>query len=339
LKSIFEDDFVTGSLTEEQEENLEKQVDALEGDNQETESPEGSEETGHVEETPETEHPSSKMYANKYKTIGALARGLTEIKSQLGEPSNLDDLDSPEDMEKEYLDAFRRFSSRKAPVKTDPGDDKYTVLQQQLEQTQSLVNQIVPLLVQRVQEPEKKEPQLSNEQQEFIKTMEEIYPGFTGYMEQLVMQRVKPQLEPLQQIASEFTDRMRLVEGWKAVADRNPDFQQYVPEMKNMTQQLAQENPGLFNLLQQDPKALYEYVYQRAKASKAGAIQQQVESEVSTILQKNNEEQAQIEAQKKAASMPSVGVKTTPKQKTIEEIVTEEILSLEKGGGIFDGLI
>ena len=347
MKSIFEDDFVSGSLTEEQEKELEKQLDTLEGDNQETGSPEGSVDTGHAEAPGQsTEHPSTEQeprtYAGKYKTIGALAKGLGEIKNQLGEPNNLDSLDTPEAMEKEYMEAFKRFSSRQQtkPTETNLEDDRYNNLQQQLAQTQNIINQLVPLIVQRAQAPEQhQEPQISQEDQEFIQNMEEIYPGFSQYMERMIMERVKPQLEPIQHLANEYQTQVKFVNGWKAVASRNPDFQDYIPEIKIQTQQLAQENPGLFNLLQQQPEALYDYLYQRAKAGKAGKLQQQVTTEVTTAIEQAKAQQAQIEAQKQAAAMPSVGVKTPPKQKTTEEAVLDEILSVGKGGGIFDGLI
>ena len=350
---IFDDEAILESLNPEQEEQAIKQMeeatqeDVQEGDVQEEASLEGSVDTGHADQAPvqEAEHPSTEqepqLYAGKYKTVGALVKGLTEIKNQLGEPDNLNSLDSPEEMEREYLEAFKRFSSRQQtkPTETHLNDDRYNVLQQQLAQTQSIINQLVPLIVQRAQAPEQhKEPEISDEDQEFIRTMEEIYPGFTNTMERMIMERVKPQLEPIQQLANEYETQVKFVKGWQTVASRNPDFKDYIPEIKVQTQQLAQENPGLFNMLQQQPEALYDYVYQRAKANKAGQLQQQVSADVNTAIEQAKAQQAKIEAQKKAAGMPSTGVKTTPKKKTLEETIADEILSVGKGGGVFDGL-
>src|SRR5690554_2674048 len=161
--------------------------------------------------------------------------------------------------------------------------------------------------------------------------MEEIYLGFSQYMERLVARQVAPQLAPLQKLASEYEQQVKFVQGWQNVAAKNADFKEYIPEIKAQIQQLAQENPALFNVLQQQPEALYEFAYTRAKIAKAGQIQQQVTEEVSTALQQAAEEQAQLEAQKQAAAMPKPGVKTTPKQKTREEIVLEEILGTAQG--------
>ena len=147
--------------------------------------------------------------------------------------------------------------------------------------------------------------------------MEEIYPGFSQYMERMIMERVRPQLEPIQKLATEYEQQVKFVQGWQAVAARNTDFKDYIPEIKLQTQQLAQENPALFNALQQQQEALYEFVYACAKAGKAGQIQQQVSTEVNTALQQAAEEQA-ARSTKASGRMPKPGVKTTPKPKSAE---------------------
>ena len=346
---IFDDEAVFDSLSPEHEETLGQQLDEQEeGQNQEPASQEGPAEgeEGQPEGPTATEGQPSTGKPDplaKFTSDFALAKSYVEIKKALGEPNDLENYKTRDELGAAYLEAERRLGSRgKAPTTTapQPEDDRYNTLQQQLAQTQNIINQIVPLLVQRAQTPEQaQEPQISEEDQEFIQNMEEIYPGFTKYMERMIMERVRPQLEPIQKLANEYEQQVKFVQGWQAVAARNPDFKDYIPEIKLQTQQLAQENPALFNVLQQQPEALYEFVYARAKAGKAGQIQQQVSTEVNTALQQAAEEQAKLEAQKQAAGMPKPGVKTTPKPKTAEEIVLEEILSTGHGGGVFDGLI
>src|SRR5690606_19485442 len=349
MSGIFSDDFVPDSLTPEDEEVIKDLEIPEEGESLEeavvTECPEvggevNPQEAPTAEGQPSTEKPGSLA---KFKSDFALAKSYAEIKKALGEPNDLERYTTREELEQAYLEAERRLGSRGKTTTTQPQpaqDDRYQALEKQLAQTQNIINQIVPLLVQRAQAPEKPpEPQISQEEQEFIQNMEEIYPGFSKYMERMIMEKVRPQLEPIQKLANEYEQQVKFVQGWQAVAARNTDFKDYIPEIKLQIQQLAQENPALFNVLQQQPEALYEFVYARAKAGKAGQIQQQITTEVSTALQQATEEQAKLEAQKQAAAMPKPGVKTTPKPKTAEEIVLEEILSTAQGGGVFDGLI
>lgn len=353
--SIFDDDVVLDSLSPEQKEVMKDLEAEEEGQNTETtDSQEGPAEEGQLsEESPSTKEgqPSTEETTEetkdplaKFTSDFALAKSYVEIKKALGESNDLEQYKTKEELGKAYLEAERRLGSRgKAPttIQPQPEDERYSALQQQLAQTQGIVNHVVSLLVQQAKTPEKaQEPQISKEDQEFIQSMEEDYPGFTKYMEQLIMKQVKPQLEPVQQLADEYKQNVKYVQGWQAVAARNSDFKDLIPDVKTQITQLAQENPALLNALQQQPEALYEYAYARAKAGKVGQLQQQVSTEVSSAMQKAAEEQAKLEAQKQTAAMPKPGVKTTPKQKTIEEAVTEEILQIgQGGGGIFSGLI
>lgn len=348
MSGIFSDDFVPDSLTPEDEEVMKDLKVPEEGESlEEAVVTEGPEEGGEgkpqeaptAEGQPSTEKPSSLA---KFKSDFALAKSYAEIKKTLGEPNDLERYTTREELEQAYLEAERRLGSRGKTITTQPQpaqDDRYQALEQQLAQTQGVLNQLATMIFQQSQAPQNQEPQIPPEEQNFIQEMEELYPGFSQYLERLVAQQVTPQLAPLQKLASEYEQQVKFVQGWQNVAAKNADFKEYVPEIKAQIQQLAQENPALFNALQQQPEALYEFAYTRAKTAKAGQIQQQVTEEVSTALQQAAEEQAQLEAQKQAAAMPKPGVKTTPKQKTREEIVLEEILSTAEGGGVFDGLI
>lgn len=348
MSGIFSDDFVLDSLTPEDEEAMKDLEVPEEGENlEEAVVTEGPEEGGEgkpqeaptAEGQPSTEKPGSLA---KFKSDFALAKSYAEIKKALGEPNDLERYTTREELEQAYLEAERRLGSRGKTTTTQPQpaqDDRYQALEKQLAQTQGVLNQLATMIFQQSQAPQNQEPQIPPEEQNFIQEMEELYPGFSQCLERLIAQKVTPQLAPLQKLASEYEQQVKFVQGWQNVAARNADFKEYVPEIKAQIQQLAQENPALFNALQQQPEALYEFAYARAKTAKAGQIQQQVTEEVSTALQQAAEEQAQLEAQKQAAAMPKPGVKTTPKQKTIEEIVSEEILSTAQGGGIFDGLI
>ena len=127
-----------------------------EGQNQEPASQEGPAEgeEGQPEGPTATEgQPSTETQPKpdplaRFKTDFALAKSYAEIKTKLGEANDLENYSSREELGKAYLEAERRLGGRgKAPTTTEPqpaSDERYNSLQQQLAQTQNIINQIVP---------------------------------------------------------------------------------------------------------------------------------------------------------------------------------------------------
>ena len=128
---------------------------------------------------PSTEKPDSLA---KFKSDFALAKSYAEIKKAIGEPNDLERYTTREELEQAYLEAERRLGSRGKTITTQPQpaqDDRYQALEQQLAQTQGVLNQLATMILQQSQAPQNQEPQIPPEEQNFIKEMEEIYPGFS----------------------------------------------------------------------------------------------------------------------------------------------------------------
>ena len=232
---IFDDEAVFDSLSPEHEEALGQQLDEQEeGQNQEPASQEGPAEgvEGQPEGPTATEGQPSTGKPDplaKFTSDFALAKSYVEIKKALGEPNDLENYKTRDELGAAYLEAERRLGSRGKPTTTapQPEDDRYNTLQQQLAQTERLLIKSSPGSAGA--SPGKPGTTISQEDQEFIQNMEEIYPGFSQYMERMIMERVRPQLEPIQKLANEYDNRSNS-SGWQAVAARNADFKDYIPE-------------------------------------------------------------------------------------------------------------
>src|SRR5690554_5639202 len=229
MSGIFSDDFVPDSLTPEDEEAMKDLKVPEEGENlEEAVVTEGPEEGGEgepqeaptAEGQPSTEKPDSLA---KFKSDFALAKSYAEIKKAIGEPNDLERYTTREELEQAYLEAERRLGSRGKTITTQPQpaqDDRYQALEQQLAQTQGVLNQLATMILQQSQAPQNQEPQIPPEEQNFIKEMEEIYPGFSQYLERLVAQQVTPQLAPLQKLASYMSNRLNSCKDGKTLRQR-----------------------------------------------------------------------------------------------------------------------